>query len=86
MIQRRFSKDLAVKVAGGETLGFIMTKNGHPVRLLDTEAKGDYPVVGLIDMGSYEITRQWTADGKLDVREGISTNTDLVIETEGGEA
>lgn len=55
-----------------------VTRDGFPVRILATDAKGVFPVVGLVDLGESEYTRQWTAGGKVDPRGFVKTNYDLV--------
>lgn len=57
------------------------TRDGFPVRLLATDAKGTYPIVGLVDLGDVEYSRQWTVDGKADYRKNVSTPYDLVERT-----
>lgn len=54
------------------------TRDGMPVRLLAMDAKGTYPVIGLVDVGNAEYSRQWTEDGKADFRGYVKTNYDLV--------
>lgn len=54
------------------------TRDGFPVRIVATDAKGRYPVVGLVDMDNAEYSRQWTREGKADIRPNVSTNYDLV--------
>lgn len=54
------------------------TRDGFPVRLIATDAKGRYPVVGLVDMDNAEYVRQWTSEGKADYRENVKTNYDLI--------
>lgn len=39
----------------------VRTKGGYPVRILCTDKKGDYPVIGLI--GSDEVVCTWRLDG-----------------------
>lgn len=55
-----------------------MTRDGFPVRIVATDAKGRFPVVGLVDMDDAEYTRQWTSEGKSDLRDYVRTNYDLV--------
>ena len=54
------------------------TRDGFPVRIIATDAKGRYPVVGLVDLGDVEYTRQWTEDGKADYRDFVKMNYDLI--------
>jgi len=39
------------------------TRCGYPVKLYRTDAKGDCPVQGSIDIGPYELIGQWGFDG-----------------------
>ena len=61
-----------------------VTRDGFDVRIIATDAKGRYPIVGLVDMDNAEYPRQWTEDGKADYRSYVNTNYDLV-EKEGGD-
>lgn len=54
------------------------TRDGMSVRLLTMDAKGTYPVVGLVDVGNAEYARHWTEEGKADFRGYVKTNYDLV--------
>jgi len=54
------------------------TRDGFPVRILATNAKGLFPVVGLVDLGKNEYTKQWTANGKIDLRGYVKTSYDLI--------
>lgn len=56
----------------------LTTRDGFPVRIITTDAKGQYPVVGLVDLGDTEYSRQWTAEGKSDFRSYVRTNYDLI--------
>ena len=54
------------------------TRDGMPVRILTLDAKGTYPVVGLVDVGNSEYAHHWTPEGKADFRSYVKTNYDLV--------
>lgn len=54
------------------------TRDGFPVRIIATDAKGRFPIVGLVDMVNAEYARHWTAEGKADLRRNVTTNYDLV--------
>lgn len=54
------------------------TRDGFPVRIIATDAKGRFPIVGLVDMKNAEYARHWTAEGKADLRRNVATNYDLV--------
>jgi hypothetical protein len=86
MTEKQFSVDAARKITAGAMYGNIKTRDGHSVRIVCWDAKGLQPIVGLIDVGGIEMPMKYTTDGKSDTRANVTTNTDLVIETEGGEA
>jgi hypothetical protein len=54
------------------------TRDGFAVRIVATDAKGRFPIVGLVDMVNAEYARHWTAEGKADLRRNVTTNYDLV--------
>lgn len=60
------------------------TRDGMAVRILATDAKGRFPIVGLVDVNNAEYAHQWQANGRADLRPNVKTNYDLVDE-EGGE-
>lgn len=86
MIQREFDISIAREVNAGKRFGRLLTKSGHKVRLLAWDAKGLYPIAGLIDRGGFEQSGLWTNDGRADFRPNVHTSNDLIIEVEGGEA
>lgn len=85
MIEQKFNENTAREITANITYGNIKTRDGHPVRIVCWNAKGQQPIVGLIDLGDMEMPMKYTMDGKSDTRPNVRTNTDLVIETEGGE-
>ena len=85
MTQKQFNIEEARLISEGKKLGNIKTRDGNPVRIICWDAKGEKPIVGLIDLVDIEISMKYTAEGKSDTRDFVSMNTDLVIETEGGE-
>lgn len=85
MTEKKFSVDAARKITAKEMYGHIKTREGHPVRIVCWDAKGIKTIVGLVDFGVYEQVCMFTRDGKYDTRQNVTTNYDLVIETEGGE-
>ena len=85
MIQIPFSEQQAKGIMLNESFGRIITRDGFPVRILAWNLKGSYPVAGVVDLGDAEYCRQWTLEGKVDYRRNVTSNCDLVIETEGGE-
>lgn len=77
--------NLAREITGKIRFGKIKTRGGRPVRIVCWNAKGRFPIVALIDFGSFEQPSRFTSDGKHDARENVTSNFDLVIEVEGGE-
>lgn len=90
MTQVQFNESLAREITGGVTLGKIKTRDGMPVRLLAFDIKNRYCIAGVVSLnghdGGDEYVRQWTKEGKADFRSYVTSNYDLVIEVEGGEA
>lgn len=39
------------------------TRDGRKVRILCTDARGDYPIIGIVDCGDFEHPRKWRNDG-----------------------
>lgn len=85
MTQKQFNENIAREITAKVTFGCIKTRDGHSVRIICWNAKGQKPIVGLIDINGIELPMKYTRDGKTDTRDNVRTNTDLVIETEGGE-
>ena len=85
MVRKQFNLEDALKIQKGEKSGKIVTRDGKDVRIVCTDAKGDRPIVALMMHGSYEWPGLFTTDGRNDVRENVTTNSDLLLETEGGE-
>ena len=54
------------------------TRDGFPVRIIATDAKGRFPIVGLVDMVNAEYARHWTEEGKADLRRNVKSNYDLI--------
>lgn len=86
MTEKQFNEAIAREIMAGIQFGNIKTRDGNPVRIVCWNAKGQQPIVGLIDVGGIEMPMKYTAEGKSDTRANVTTNTDLVLETEGGEA
>lgn len=85
MTEIKFNENIAREITAKMRFGNIKTREGRQVRIICWNAKGRKPIVGLIDLGGMELPMKYTIDGKTDTRENVRTNTDLVIETEGGE-
>ena len=43
----------------------VVTRNGRSARIICTDAKGNYPIVALIEEGGYDTALSYTKDGKL---------------------
>jgi len=85
MVEIKFNLNDALAIQKGEKFGMVKTRDGKPARIVCTDAKGNFPVVALIDCGGFESPSNYTADGRNDWRDNVTSNMDLVIETEGGE-
>lgn len=59
----------------------VRTQGGFEVTLLTEEAKGDYPLVGLVHHRTCDEVATWTRDGKFK-KVGDSATMDLVKECE----
>ena len=44
----------------------VVTRDGRKVRIICTDAKGNCPVVGLVDYENYEVALNVTKNGKID--------------------
>ena len=47
----------------------VVTRNGRSARIICTDARGNYPIVALIEEGGYDNALSYTKDGKLYVGE-----------------
>lgn len=54
------------------------TRDGEPVRLLCTDAKGPYPVVGLVRRTDVDIFGSWAADGRIMAFGKLKSGNDLI--------
>lgn len=78
-----FVQDLAKEIQAGKAIGRIVTRDGKPARIVCWDAKGDYPLIGLIDLGYAETPARFTADGRHDIRSNVKSNYDLLIRKGG---
>ena len=62
----------------------IVTRDGRNVRILCTDAKGDYPIVTLIETldGSIEFVNKFRKDGHFLDNDGNNSNLDLFFAPE----
>ncbi len=74
-----FDLALARKISEGHTPGNIMTRDSYPVRIICWDAVGTYPIVGLVNYGSYERAEHFTAEGLSNFGRNRKTDYDLVI-------
>ena len=58
----------------------VVTRNGRSARIICTDAKGNYPIVVLIEEGGYDNALSYTKDGKH--IEYKSSSSDLFFATE----
>ena len=86
MIEKQFNINIAREINGKVRYGKIKTKNGQPVRIICWNAKGDKPIIALVDYGTFELPAAYTKEGWFDKRPNVISNFDLVIQVEGGEA
>ena len=59
----------------------VITRDGRNVRIRCTDAKGDYPIVGLVDCNDTEIPLVFTEKGKIEVN-FCNDPMDLFFDTE----
>ena len=61
----------------------VVTRDGIPAKILYTDAKGEYPVIALIEhyQETLDITFSFTKDGKW-CTDGTNSNKDLFFELE----
>ena len=86
MIQKQFDEGTAREINGGLRYGRIKTRDGQEARIVCWNADGEKPIVALVRRPDGEHPHLYTTDGRLDARPNVTTNLDLVLETEGGEA
>lgn len=86
MIQKQFDEATAREINGGVRYGKIKTRDGHTARIICWNAKGKRPIVALFDIGEMERVARYTVNGRHDERDNVTSNMDLVLEVEGGEA
>lgn len=67
----------ANKIMKGELDAEVCTATGVKVRIICTDAKGEFPIIGLIDYGNNERPKRFVANGKH--RDDDITEFDLYI-------
>jgi hypothetical protein len=87
MTQKCFDMETAKAIVNGEVFGNIKTRDGFDVTILHWAVNTSFPIAGIVHLGeNNDYCRQWTSQGKGDVRPNVTMQCDLIIETEGGEA
>lgn len=87
MVEKKFSIEEAREIADGKKLGSIKTRDGFRVTILTWNLRPAYPIGGIVHLGDdNDYLREWTAEGKCDIRPNIVMRSDLILEVEGGEA
>jgi hypothetical protein len=79
-----FSEKTALRIVNGAQEGYIRTRDNRPVRLLCNDARGEYPIVGLIEMEMGDLVSTWTRSGKHDARRSDRDCADLILFVEEG--
>ena len=72
-----FNIEDANKIMKGELDAKVCTATGVEVRIICTDAKGDFPVIGLINYGNNERPKRFTANGNH--RDDYMSEFDLYI-------
>ena len=61
----------------------LITRDGRTVRrILCTDARGNYPVIALVDCGDYDSAFSYTKEGKFYNRDTDTSENDLFFATE----
>ena len=71
----------------GNSFGEVRTRDYRKVRILSFAAKGDFPIVGTVEIDKQDVAMQWTLEGKRDLRDNVTMNHDLLLlvpDEEGG--
>lgn len=86
MTQIQFNIEDARKITTGEKYGRVVTRDGFPVTILAWDVRPSFPLAGIVHLGDdNDYVRQWTSQGKGDIRPNVVMKCDLVLEVEGGE-
>lgn len=86
MIQIPFDMGTAKDIASGELFGKIQTRDGYDVTILHWSVRPSFPLAGIVHLGDDDdYVRQWTSQGKGDIRPNVIMRCDLVLLVEGGE-
>ena len=86
MIEIKFDEGIAREITAGVRLGNIKTRDGFKVSIIVWNIDASHSIGGIVHLGDHcDYLRQWLPNGKSDRRNNVTTNYDLVLETEGGE-
>jgi len=86
MIEIKFDEGIAREITAGVRLGNIKTRDGFKVDIIHWNVRPSFPLAGIVRLGDdCDYVRQWTREGKSDIRPYVTMNSDLVLEVEGGE-
>jgi hypothetical protein len=84
MTEKQFNIEDARKIMTGEMYGRVKTRDGFDVTILHWAVNTSFPIAGIVHLGeNNDYCRQWTSQGKGDVRPNVTMQCDLIIETEG---
>lgn len=76
-----FNIELAKRITNGTKLGRIVTRDGLNARIVCFDARGNYPIVALLDLYHYtETISTVTPDGRVDALNAHEDPLDLFIE------
>lgn len=60
----------------------VVTRDGHPVRIICTDAKTEHPIIALLEESGKEYIQTYTPDGKAYKYNGKCQNADLFFAPE----
>ena len=74
-----FDLALARKISEGKEPGKILTRDGYSVKIIYWNAIGSFPLVGLVNYGSYERAEHYTVEGLSNFGRRRKSEYDLII-------
>jgi hypothetical protein len=74
-----FDLALAREISEGRAPGKILTRDGYSVKIIYWNAIGSFPIVGLVNYGSYERAEHYTVDGLSNFGHNRKSDYDLII-------
>lgn len=86
-IIKPYNNATARRITDGTIKGYIQTRSGNNVRILCDDAKGEYPLIGLVEDELCERPMQWTLKGKYIALRKEPHRHDLVmfVQEKGGD-